>query len=139
MKLFTTNQLRFAGAIFILTILFRYGLSYSVSVKNNSLIIIIALVYAICMFTLGWIFGKKDYLDLPLYDIGFRFHATTYIICNSIAELWFLFGFSTGSENINSVHKTIIIWGILLIIHFIVFIVIRKNAIKGIKKTEIFE
>jgi magnesium-transporting ATPase (P-type) len=100
---------------------------------------IIATIYGILIFIIGWIFGKKDKMNLPLYDIGFRFHLATYIICNLIAEVWYLIGLQSEYENIRTVHLTAIFWGIGLLIHFIIYLVTRKNAINGIKKSEIFE
>jgi hypothetical protein len=88
---------------------------------------------------MGWIFGKRDYQILPLYDIGFRFHLSTYIICNLIAEFWFFLGLQSDYEPTTSVHLTALYWGIVLLIHFIIYLFTRKNAINGIEKSEIFE
>jgi hypothetical protein len=100
---------------------------------------IMATAYGLGAFFLGWYFGKKDGNDLPLYDIGFRFHFATYLICNVIGELWLLSDFHSKYENIFTVHLTALIWGAFLAIHFIFFLTSRKKAINGIKKTEIFE
>jgi hypothetical protein len=91
------------------------------------------------VFTIGWIFGKKDKMNLPLYDVGFRFHLVTYIFCNLIGELWFLIGLQSEYENVRTVHLTAVFWGLGLLFHFIIYLITRKNAIKGIKKSEIFE
>lgn len=139
MKLFTVNQLRFAAMLVLLTITFRFGLSYLLNNKEFSWVWVIAVLYGVFIFIAGWNFGKKDFESLPLYDIGFRFHLTTYVVCNLIAELWFLSGNNSQYENIKVVHLTIIFWGIGLLIHFIIFIFTRKNAIKGIEKSEIFD
>jgi hypothetical protein len=100
---------------------------------------LVAVAYAVLVFITGWIFGKRDNLSLPLYDIGFRFHLATYIISNLIAEIWHLSGLQSDYESIRTVHLTILFWGIGLLIHFIIYLITRKNAIKGIKKSEIFE
>jgi len=78
-------------------------------------------------------------MNLHLYDIGFRFHLATYIICNIIAEVWFLFNMQSEYEDVRTVHLTAIFWGIGLLIHLIIYLATRKNAIKGIKKSDIFE
>ena len=91
MKKLTRNLMFFALGLTILTILFRFGLSYLLQSQQFSNVWLLAVLYGIIVFIMGWIFGKKERLSLPLYDIGFRFHLATYIICNSIAELWFYF------------------------------------------------
>ena len=99
----------------------------------------VAAAYGILVFTIAWVFGKRDNLTLPLYDIGLRFHVTTYIICNAIAELWFAFDMQSEYETVKVIHLTAIFWGIGLLIHYTLYLVTRKNAINGIKKSELFE
>lgn len=139
MKIFTINQLRYTLLLAIITIFFRYGLSAFISVEKFTEMWFLAIIYGIIVFIIAWIFGKKDKLSLRLFDIGFRFHLTTYLICNSIAELWFIFGFNASNENIKIIHLTALIWGILLLTHFVFFLVTRRYSILGIKKSEIFD
>jgi len=139
MKTITKNLLAFSIGLVILTIAFRFSLSTMLQNRLFGSIWIVATIYGILIFIIGWIFGKKDKMNLPLYDIGFRFHLATYIICNIIAEVWYLFGMQSEYENVRTVHLTAIFWGIGLLIHFIIYLATRKNAIKGIKKSDIFE
>lgn len=139
MKAITKNLIIFSIGFTIFTILFRYSLSTMLENKMFTGVWIIAVLYFIFIFCIGWIFGKKDKLTLPLYDIGFRFHLATYILSNSIAEIWYLLDLQSQYENIRTVHLTVIIWGTVLIIHFILYMITRKNAIKGILKSDIFE
>ena len=139
MKSITKNLVYFSIVLFITTILFRYVLSSMLQNRLFSLIWFFVIGYGVTIFIFGWIFGKRDQLTLPLYDIGFRFHLATYIICNLIAEGWYLLNLQSDYENIRSVHLTVIIWGVFLLIHYILFLVTRKNAIKGIKRSELFE
>ncbi len=139
MKTLSKNLLLFSICLFTLTILFRFSLSSVLQNRLFSSIWIVAATYGVLVFIIGWTFGKRDNLHLPLYDIGFRFHLATYIICNLIAELWHLIGLQSDYENISYIHLTAIFWGIGLIIHYVIYLVTRKNAIKGIKKSEIFE
>lgn len=139
MKTITKNLLIFSGGLIILTIAFRFSLSTMLQNQLFSSVWIIAIIYGILIFIIGWVFGKRDKMHLPLYDIGFRFHLTTYIICNIIAEGWYLIGFQSEYENLRTVHLTAVFWGIGLLIHFIIYLITRKNAINGIKKSEIFE
>jgi hypothetical protein len=139
MKLFTVNQLRFTTSLFILTIAFRYGLSSLLEASQFTMIWVVAAVYAILVFAVAWYFGKNDYELLPLFDIGFRFHLSTYVVCNMTAEIWYLLGYQSKHENIQTVHLTAIFWGIGLLIHFVYYLLTRKYAIKGIDKSELFE
>lgn len=139
MKTITKNLLAFSVGLVVLTIAFRFALSTMLQNRLFGSIWIVAIIYGILIFIIGWIFGKKDKMNLPLYDVGFRFHLATYIICNLIAEVWYQLGLQSEYENIRTVHLTTIFWGIGLLIHFIIYLVTRKNAINGIKKSEIFE
>lgn len=139
MKALTKNLVLFSISLTILTLLFRFSLSTILHSQQFNGVWIIAILYGIIAFILGWIFGKRDYLILPLYDIGFRFHLATYLICNLIAEIWFLLGLQSDYEKIKSVHLTTIFWGIGLLIHLIIYLITRKNTIKGLDKSEIFE
>ncbi len=139
MKLFTSNQLKFATVLAALLIVFHFGLSTLLKNMEFTWVWLIAAAFAISVFVAGWYFGKKDNDSLPLYDIGFKFHLITYIISNLIAELWFLFGFQSHFEHVKTVHLTAIFWGIGLILHFIIFLYNRKNSIKGIEKSDIFD
>jgi len=139
MKTITKNLIAFSIGLVVLTIAFRFSLSTMLQNRLFGSVWIIATIYGILIFIIGWIFGKKDKQTLPLYDIGFRFHVATYLICNLIAEIWFLLGLQSDCEKIKSVHFTVVFWGVGLLIHYILYLITRKNAINGIKKTEIFE
>jgi hypothetical protein len=91
------------------------------------------------MFMAGWIFGKKDGNYLPFANVGFLFNLTTYVIFHLITMIWFVFGLNAVSEMIASVYWGAIIWGILLVPHFILFLWARKKSIKGLEKEELFE
>ena len=82
MKTITSFLLRFALTAIILTIIFRYFLSYGIENKSLIIIALSAILYGAAMFISGWYFGKKDGEYLPIYDVGFRFHFTTYLIYN---------------------------------------------------------
>lgn len=121
------------------TVTFRYSLSSVLESHALAMVWIIAVVYFLFNFFIGWVFGKRDYDTLPLYDIGFRFHFATYLLFNSVSVLWFLLGFQSHTENIRISYITAIIWGVFLAIHFVFYMITRKNAILGMKKSEIFE
>lgn len=139
MKFITSNLLKFAFFFALGSILFRIGLSWSIT--NHAVFErwIFAILYFLLNLSLGWFFGKKDYESFPLNDIGFRFHLGTYVVFNSIWELWFLFGLQSRVENSNIAHQIALFWGIFLLFHFIIYLLNRKNTIKGLNKSDLFE
>lgn len=139
MKTLTSYLLRYAVVIFILAILFRYSLSFMINQESIIGVWIVAVLYFCAMFFAGWYFGKKDGEYLPIYDVGFRFHLTTYIIHNGISEIWFLLGFNSPYESIKVVHMTALIWAFFILIHFFFYIYARKNSIDNLNKTDLFE
>ena len=139
MKYFTQNIRKFAGYTLVITLVFRYFISAALRNHYYLSAILSAIIYGILIFIVGWIYGKKEKEFLPLYDIGFRLHLITYIICISISEAWFLLGFQSQYEKIISIHYCAIFWGIGLILHSLFFLKTRKKVINGLKKDEIFE
>ncbi len=139
MKPITHSLIKFAIAAIVSATLFRYFLTYGIEIKSGSVIGISASIYAILMFLSGWNFGKEDKEYLPVYDVGFRFHFTTYLIHNVVSELWFVLGFNSKYENIAAIHTVAIIWGLFLLVHFIVFLRTRKNAINNLHKEDLFD
>jgi len=139
MKLITSNLLKFAFFFAIGSILFRFGLSWSITNHAVFEMWIFAFLYFILNASLGWFFGKKDYESFPISDIGIRFHLVTYVVFNIIWELWFFFGLQSRVENAKIAHKIAFFWGIFLLIHFIFYLFNRKNTIKGLDRSDIFE
>lgn len=139
MKIITKNLINFAIWFFIGAILFRYALAYFLSNHLSTGVWVSAVVYFLYNFTIGWLFGKRDHESLPLFDIGFRFHLTSYILFNGISQVWVLAGFTSQYESYKSVLSMGLFWGIGLLFHFFFFLKTRKNAIKGLKKDELFE
>lgn len=139
MKSITGNLLKFAIFFALGSILFRTGLSWSITNHAVPEMWIFAIMYFLYNFSIGWYFGKKDYEAFPLNDVGFRFHFVTYAVFNIIGELWFLIGFQSRVENVKIVHQIAVIWGVFLLLHFIFYLFERKNTIKGLNKSDIFE
>lgn len=139
MKLLTLNQLRFAAIFAITNIVFRIGMSRLLDAKEFTWAWVVAALFAVIAFSVGWYFGRKDHESLPIYDVGFRFHLTTYVLHNLIAEGLHLFSLNSVYETIETVHLTALFWGVFILLHFVLFMYTRKNAIKGISKTDIFE
>jgi len=139
MKLITHHLIKFAIAAMVLTLLFRYSLSYGIETGSNLIVVLSAAIYAIGMFITGWTFGEKDSRYLPIYDVGFRFHLTTYIVHSIISELWFVSGFNSKYEDIAIIHTTAAIWGFFLLGHFVFFLRTRKNTINHLDKEDLFD
>lgn len=138
-SLITQNLIKFTITTIILTIIFRISLSTSITNESMIAVILSAVVYAISMWINGSYFGKKEYEYLPIYDIGFRFHLSTFIAHNMVSILWFVFGFESKYENINVIYITALIWSVFLIIHLVYYLSIRKSSIKNLDKEDLFE
>lgn len=137
--LITPNLLKFTLTTVILTIFFRLGLSTSITNKMIIAVILSAVIYAVLMWLNGRYFGRKEYEYLPIYDIGFRFHLSTFFSHNLVSIFWFVFGFESHYENITTIYMTALIWSVFLIIHFVYFLSIRKSTIKNLDKENLFE
>ncbi len=139
MKTITPYLLRFALAATVLTIVFRYFLSYVIENQSGIIITFSAATYGLLMFASGWHFGRKDGEYLPIFDVGFRFHLSTYLIHNGLSLLWIGLGFGSKYENLNVSIMVAIYWGIFLLLHFIFFLWARKNSVDNLDKEDLFE
>ena len=137
--LLTPNLLKFTLAAIVLTIIFRIGLSTAITNKTTVAVIICSIVYGILMWFNGSYFGRKEYEYLPIYDIGFRFHFSTFLAHNVVSLLWFVFAFESKYENIKVIYITALIWSVFLIIHLIYYLSVRKLSIKNLNKENLFE
>lgn len=140
MKTFITNNLlKFSGATILLTLLFRAGLSHAISNKLSLIIALVAIMYAVFMYVNGRYFGVKEYENLPIYDIGFRFHLATYIGHTFVSILWFVANLQSKYENSTTIYYTALIWGVFLVIHFLYYIAASKKSIKNLDRESLFE
>lgn len=139
MKTITPDLIKFAVVITILTILFRFFLSSGIDNHLNYQIILSAIIYGFGMFASGWYFGKNDGEYLPIHDVGFRFHFTTYLIHNSVSILWFYLGYNSQKENIGLTYTIAMIWGSIVFIHLLSFLWARRKSINDLNKEDLFE
>ncbi len=139
MKLITHHLVKFGLVLVALTLAFRAGLSAMLAAHQFSLTWALSTLYGVAVFMSGWIFGKRDKVYFPVYDIGFRFHLATYIIFMLIAEVWHLAGFQSQYENMNSVHITGLSWGAGLLLHYVFYRIAGRDSLKGLKRSDIFE
>lgn len=139
MKTVTRYLVGFAIAAFLLTIAFKCSLSFSLDRQQFVATKIFSVLYALSMFAFGWFFGKKDGAYLPIFDVGFRFHFTTFVIHNLVCGLWFLLKLNSVREKAESFYTILIVWGILLLAHFIIYLALRKKTIDGLNRDDLFE
>jgi hypothetical protein len=139
MKILSLNQLRFAAAFFVLTLFIQAAITILLNAEKFALVWIPIPFYIIIVFIAGWYLGRKDNEILPLAVTGFKFHLITYLVANGISLAKHQLGLASIYESINSVYLTIILWGLGLLLHYILFLIVRKGSIKGISKSEIFE
>lgn len=76
----TKPLIQFIVVTTILTVLFRISLSELLNRQLWNYVFIPPVIYFISMFLTGRYFGKKDYEFLPIGDIGFRFHLSTFVV-----------------------------------------------------------
>ena len=102
-------------------------------------VVMTSIVYGVLMWFNGSFFGRKDYEDLPIYDVGFRFHLATFLTHNVISILWFSFGFQSKYESVRIIYLTAAIWSLFLLAHFIYYLSVRKSTVNGLDREDLFE
>lgn len=137
MRIFTLRLFQFACGASLATILFRYTLNLCINLDSQVMPVLCSIAYFACMFLCGWHLGRKDEIENDIHDIGFRFHAVTYIICIGISFISHYSGWET--ETLKSITITALCWGALLLVHFIVFLLEQRKTIKGYSKDNLFE
>ena len=139
MKIISRNLLLFATLLLIYTLLFRFGLGALLTQKKWFWVVIISVLYGGLIFVTALMTGRRDGKENFLFDAGFRWNFTTFVVWGVASEAWFLLGLHSTYESIRAVHITLFIWGGFLFLHFILFLILRRRTIKGVHKTDIFE
>lgn len=139
MKIISKNLLLFALLLFVYTILFRYGLGELLEAERYGWVWILATIYGAFIFVTAWTTGSRDGKENFLFDAGFRWNFTTFLVWGVASEAWFLLGLHSSGESIRTVHITLLIWAAFLVLHLILFLVLRRRTIGGIHKSDIFE
>ena len=135
----TKSLIQFITVTTFLTFIFRISLSEFLNEQLWSFVFIPPLIYFILMYVSGRYFGIKEYKYLPIGDIGFRFHVSTFIVFLIVSYLMYYLGYMSNSEPRGILDITISIWGIFLIIHMILFFKSKNDNIMGINKEDIFD
>jgi len=139
MKIISRNLLLFALLLFAYTLLFRYGLGQLLTAEKWGWVAIISVLYGGIIFITAWMTGRRDGRENFLFDAGFRWNMTTFVVWGIASEAWFLLGLHSAYESIRVVHITLLIWSGFLLLHFILFLILRRRTIRGVHKTDIFE
>jgi len=139
MKFITKNLIAYAFLLLAYSLIFRYTLSSLLDAEKFILAMVSGVVYGVLIFITAWILGKAHSIKKFVFDAGLGFNVTTYIVWGLVSELWFIFGFNSKYESIISVHYALIIWGVFLALHFLVYWRLRSKTIKGVLKSEIFD
>lgn len=139
MKFFNRYILAFTAIIAVWTALFYAALiplveSIQPDADNKMQIIAIATIsalYGLGIFLAGRGVGKKD---IYKGNIGFNYHFMTYVVCVSAAWVaQFFFGHIGGAMSMT------LTWGIGIVVHFFVWLSMRKKNVRGYDRDELFE
>jgi len=139
MKIISRNLLLYALLLFVYTITFRFGLGELLTAEKWIWVIFISVAYGAMIFFTAWTTGKRDGMNNFLFDAGFRWNLCTFLVWGIASEAWFLLELQSAHENIKVVHITLLIWSGFLVLHFILFLILRRRTIKGVHKSDIFE
>lgn len=125
--------------ITLFTILFRISLSEFLNEQLWNFVFIPPMIYFILMYVSGRFFGIKEYKYLPIGDVGFRFHLSTFLVFFIVSYTMYHYGFMSKWETREILDITLLIWGTILFTHLIFYLKSKRNNIKGINKEDIFE
>jgi len=139
MKNLSRPLLFFVSLFFALTILFRILLSHFLREEAYSAVMILAIIYGVSLFLSGWILGKAHGIQKLKSDFGLSFNAGSFLMWTAASFLWFLAGNPAETESIRSVYLAVFIWGGFVIIHLLIFLLLKRNSIKGFHRSEIFD
>ncbi|MCK5022287.1 MAG: 2TM domain-containing protein [Candidatus Pacebacteria bacterium] len=135
----TKNLKIFAALFFFYTIIFRYFLSYSITNQMPILKWIVAIIYGIIIFFTAFMLGKSEVVNTGVIYLGFKYHLISYLIFNIFGIAWNVLELSSKYEDFSHALLIMGIWGIFLLIHLLLSLLLSKNAIKGIPQDDIFE
>jgi predicted small integral membrane protein len=139
MKILTKHILIFAFLMAVYTLAFRIGLSYCIGHEAWLLLAISSTVYGVAIFFTARFLAKAEGQEHPFFDLGLRFHLTSYLISAAVSLGWFYLGNPNQYEHVTDILRIFIYWGFILIIHTVIFLITRKDTIRGIRKDQLFE
>ena len=93
MKIISRNLLLFALLLLIYTVLFRFGLGSLLTAEKWAWVLVISVAYGAMIFVTAWMTGKRDGMNNFLFDAGFRWNLTTFIVWGLLLKPGFCLGF----------------------------------------------
>ena len=135
----TKPLIQFTSIITLLSVVFRISMSSILSDESWNYVYIPPLLYFVSMFITGRYFGKKEYEYLPINDVCFRFHLSTFFVFFLVSYSVFYLGLMSIYEPRIILDYTLLSWGVGLLIHLFLYLSSCKNSIKGLDKEDIFE
>lgn len=138
MKIFTRQLIIFAMLMAAYTLIFRIGLSWCIGHETWILLGALSLIYGVTIFFTAFFLGRSDAQENPFFDLGLRFHVTSYLVWGAVSFGWFYLGNPHKYEHVTDILHPLLYWGFILMLHTLIFLIARKNTIRGIPKDEIF-
>ncbi|HBB91073.1 MAG TPA: hypothetical protein DC042_05000 [Bacteroidales bacterium] len=138
MKIFTKQLILFAILMAVYTLAFRIGLTSCIRHSAWLILGVMSFVYGGAIFFTAFFLGKSDAQENPFFDLGLRFHVTSYLVWAAVSFGWFYLGNPNRYEHVSDILQVLLYWGFILILHTIIFLITRKDTIRGIRKDEIF-
>jgi hypothetical protein len=138
MKVFTKQLIIFAILMALYTLIFRIILSYCIGHSSWILLGASSLLYFGIIFFTAFFLGKADAQKNPFFDLGLRFHLTSYVVWAGVSFGWFYLGNPHKYEHVTDILHPLLYWGFIVIMHTIIFLFTRKDTIRGIRRDEIF-
>ncbi len=138
MKVFTKPLLIFALLMALYTLGFRIGLSHCIGQSDWVLLGVISAAYFAIIFFTAFFLGKSDAQENPFFDLGLRFHLTSFVVWTAVSFGWFYLGKPHAYEHVEDILHIVVYWGFALLVHTLVFLITRKDTIRGIRRDDIF-
>lgn len=138
MKIFTRQLNYFMLLMAVYTLLFRMGLSHFMDHDSWIWLVAISLAYGIAIFFTAFFLGRADGQSNPFFDLGLRFHLSSYIIWGLVSFGWYYLGNPNQWEQPLQILYILIFWGAIVLCHVVAFLIMRRDTIRGIHKDELF-
>jgi hypothetical protein len=138
MKIFTKQLIIFAILMAVYTLAFRIILTYCIGHSAWILLGASSLVYGVGIFFTAFFLGKSDAQENPFFDLGLRFHVTSYLVWAGVSFGWFYLGNPHKYEHVTDILHLLLYWSFIVLVHAVIFLFTRKDTIRGIRKDEIF-
>ena len=139
MHFFNKHLFYFILAVIAYSFIFRFALSYGITKESHLLTWGAAVIYFFALFFTAREIGKAYYTEYLGNDLGFTWHAVTFVFATLVGYVWLKYGQPATYESLSDLWRMTTGWGIGLMVHFIIFLFGRTKNIKGISKDEIFD